>query len=226
MKKVIIVFIFAFYAITACAQNERTFYLWNTTSFIFSANQKTSFGLSTKSHYLASKGIREMTQLDGSAYREVNSWLRAGLGFRFAQQPKEEGDLYEYRPQFITTVHNNGKSKLKIRTTNRLERRFFNSGENHFRYYHNLFFDFRFFSKIPAPYLGEELFNKLNREGLHLTRFYSGFHVYDKKKIVADLYYVFQRSKNSEHWSCSDVAGLNLTFKIGSKENRSFIDSR
>jgi hypothetical protein len=73
----------------------------------------------------------------------MNSWLKLGAAFRATQMPKETGDVYEYRPQFLTTIYDNNHL-FKYKTTNRLEYRDFTKGDDYFRYY------------------------KLNGEGLHV----------------------------------------------------------
>jgi hypothetical protein len=192
----------------------RSTYLWNTTSLITSLNEKSSLRFRIKTQYLASEDTRESTFLECSASRTMNSWLRLGLGFRAVQTPKETGDVYEYRPQLITTVYNS-KYPVKYSSINRLEHRSFNKGESHFRYYHNISVDFPAFApKVPKLFLIEELFTKLNEESLHLIRVYGGLHIYERSHFVVDLFYVWQQTKTGGKWSGSDVFGLDLTFKI------------
>jgi len=213
MKRWLILILFVCSVFPAFTQDSRSTYLWNTTSVVIGM-ERSSLCFSTKTHYSASDDTREMTYLDCSFSRTMNAWLKLGAAFRFTQSPKESGDVYEYRPQFVTTICNN-QHQIKYRSTNRLEHRSFNKGESHFRYYHNLFVDFpALLPKFPKTYVGEELFTKLNGEGLHLARFYGGLHIYEKQHFAVDLYYVFQKTKTVEEWLDSDVFGLNLIFKI------------
>lgn len=198
----------------AFAQNDRSSYLWNTMSLVAGLGDRSSLCIATRTQYQASKDTRELTYLDCSFIRTMNSWFRLGLAFRAVQMPKETGDVYEYRPQLITTVYNN-QHGIQYRSTNRLEHRSFNNGNTHFRYYHNIVVDFPAFApKIPAIYLEEELFTKLNDERLHLARIYGGLHMYEQPHFIVDLFYIWQQAKAGGEWSGSDVFGLNLTFKI------------
>ncbi|MGD9931315.1 MAG: DUF2490 domain-containing protein [Mangrovibacterium sp.] len=196
-------------------QENSNFYLWNTTSVVAGLSPKSSLELSVKTHYLPSDNFRDMTYADLAVGRKLNSWFQLGLAFRVSQMPKETGDdVYEYRPQFVTKVSATTHA-VKFRTTNRLEYLSFNLGEAFFRYYHNLFVDFPALApKLPKPYLGEELFTKLNGNGLHLGRLYGGLHVWESDHVGVDLFYVWQKLKSAGYWKEADVLGLNLKFKI------------
>jgi hypothetical protein len=214
MKKLLLLIFLIGLVSPALAQNDRSTYLWNTTSLVAGLGQRSSLCIATRTQYQAFEDSRELTYLDCSFIRTMNSWLRLGLAFRTVQTPKETGDVYEYRPQLITTVYNN-RHQLQYRSTNRLEHRSFNKGDAHFRYYHNIIVDFPAFApKVPRIFLEEELFTKLNRESFHLARVYGGLHIYEQPHFVVDLFYIWQQTKAGGEWAGSDVFGLNLTFKI------------
>lgn len=214
MKKLLAFVLFVCLGLSAFSQDDRSTGLWNKISLIIGLNSRSDLCISTKTQYIVSENTRELTNLDCSVSRTMNSWLKLGAAFRAAQMPKETGDVYEYRPQFLTTIFDN-KHLFKYKTTNRLEYRDFTKGNDYFRYYNNVFIDFPVLPvKFPCPYLGEELFIKLNGEGLHLARIYGGLHVYEQSHFTVDVYYVWQKTKTERSWSGSDIFGLNLTFKI------------
>lgn len=195
------------------SQEKRDFYLWNTTYLQARLSSQYSFRLSAKVQYLTSDDLREMTYLDAAVSRKMNDWLNLGLAFRTTQHKKLTSDKMEYRPQLVTTM-NWTSSKIKFSTTNRPEYLMFSEGDNYGRVYHNIFVHFSSFEKWPKPYLGEELFTKLNSDQLHLARIYGGLHVLERQHFRVDVYYVWQQLKVSGQWRGADVAGLNLHFSI------------
>jgi len=214
MKKLVVLILFAGVGLSAFSRDDRSLGLWNKISLIIGLDSKSDLCFSTKTQYIVSDNTREVTYLDCSASRTMNSWLKLGAAFRAAQMPKETGDVYEYRPQFVTTIYEN-RHQVKYKITNRLEYRTFNKGDAYFRYYNNVFVDFPVLQvKLPRPYLGEELFIKLNGEGLHLGRIYGGLHVYEQSHFTVDVYYVWQKTKTAEEWPGTDILGLNVSFKI------------
>ncbi len=198
---------------TVFSKEKRDFYLWNTTYFYVPLSSQYNLRLSTKVQYLTGDDLREMTYLDLSVSRKMNNWLNLGLAFRTTQHQKVTSEKMEYRPQLVSTMHWSS-AKIKYSTTNRPEYLMFSKGDSYGRFYHNIFVHFSSFGKWPKPYLGEELFTKLNGEQLHLARIYGGLHVLERKHFRVDVYYVCQQLKVSSQWSRSDVAGLNLHFLI------------
>ena len=198
---------------TLNAQNERDFYLWNTIALQGPIGETYSYKLSAKNYYLANDQLRDQTYLDLALYRKMNGWLNLGLAFRSAQKVKDTGDIMEYRPQFIAKLelHSN---KIKYQTTNRMEHRFFSDGDHYFRYYHNAFVHFPSFPKLPKPYLGEEVFTKLDGECIHMLRAYAGLHLLDHDHFMIDIFYALQHSKSDDAWSNGDILGLNLSFLL------------
>lgn len=195
------------------AQDKRNSYLWNNLSSQIQLNELYNLKVSTKTHYRLNDHCREMTYLDLAVSRKMNNWLKLGVAFRGAQQVKESGDIVEYRPQFSSSVSLHPQ-KIKIQSTNRIEHRFFSEGKGYDRYYHNIFVHFPFFSKLPKPYIGEELFTKFNDEGTHLGRIYGGLHLLERSHLTIDMYYVWQQLKLADKWQTADIFGMNLSFQI------------
>jgi hypothetical protein len=214
MQKTIITFLFLLLGGQQLfSQEGRDLYLWNTTYLHTKLNPQYNFRLSAKVQYLTNSDIREMTYLDVTVSRKVNDWLNLGLAFRTSQHKKLTGDKMQYRPQLVTTMHWSS-AKIKYSTTNRPEYLMFSEGDSYGRFYHNIFVHFSSFGKWPKPYIGEELFTKLNREKLHLGRIYGGLHVLELQHFRVDVYYAWQQLKVSGQWRGADVAGLNLHFFI------------
>lgn len=197
-------------------QESRDFHLWNILTVQGRINESYDFRISSKTQYIASEQVRDNTYLDLGVFRKMNSWLRLGAAFRALQLVRATGNIAEYRPQLVSTIHLKSKN-IKYQTTNRLEHRSFSEGDPHFRYYHNIFVHFPSFAKLPAIYAGEELFTKLNAESAHLARIYGGLHLLESDHFGIDIYYVWQQSKVNKEWYGSDVLGLNLTYKLKAK---------
>lgn len=198
------------------AQEDRDLYLWNTINLQVKLSELYDMKISTKTQYLADENKRESTYMDFSLYRKMNGWLRLGAAFRTAQHVKAGADVYEYRPQLITAISLKSKA-FRWQTMNRLEHRGFSTGGGYYRYYHNSFAHVPTPARWPKPYLGEELFTKLNADGLHIARLYGGLHVVQRDRFLVDFFYVWQHMKASEEWQESHVLGLNLTFRISPK---------
>ncbi|MGQ7868567.1 DUF2490 domain-containing protein [Sunxiuqinia sp. sy24] len=212
-KSLIVFLLFLLSCQSLFAQEERDFYVWQTTSASLKMNELYSFNMKAKVHYRINDQFRDFTYFDLAVSRRMNQWLNLGLAFRGAEIGKESGNILEYRPQLVTGVHFKF-GKVNCKSTNRLEYRAFSKGKAHFRYYHNIFIHFPSFHGCPRPYVGEELFTKLNDERLYLARVYGGLHLLEFDLFKVDAYYVWQELKRSGQWSPADILGLNLKFSI------------
>lgn len=197
----------------AFSQEERNFYLWNTTGVRVGLSETYDLDVKAKIQYRTNDHLREFTYMDFTVSRDLNKWFNLGLSFRGAQIRKPSFEILEYRPQVITKIHFSLK-KIKLSTTNRLEYRTFSEGSSYFRHYHNIFVNFPSITPWLDPYLGEELFTKLDKVDLYMTRIYSGLHLLNHDRFKLDAYYVWQSLESSHHWNESDILGLNLKFTI------------
>lgn len=213
VKRLLGLFVLLACVISSQAQEEKKFYLWNTSCVHLKLNSDYKMKFSSKIHYLPEEHFRDMTYLDFALSRKMNDWFSLGLAFRGAQTRKETGDVMEYRPQFVTGLQL-PKSKIKCKTTNRLEYRTFSEGDAYARYYHNIFVRFPGQGAWPKPYLGEELFTKLSSDGMHLARIYGGLEMLKLEYLRIDMYYVWQQTKRNNDWQGADAVGINLHFFI------------
>ncbi|WP_430972277.1 DUF2490 domain-containing protein [Sunxiuqinia rutila] len=213
VRKLIVFCLFLLGSQALFAQEERDFYLWQETGFGLKLDENYTFSFKAKVQYRANDNFRDFTYVDFTVSRRMNPWLNLGLSFRGAEIGKLSGNILEYRPQFLTGVHYKF-GKVNCKSTNRIEYRTFSKGKAHFRYYHNIFIHFPSFPGCPKPYIGEELFTKLNNERLYLTRVYGGLHLLELDILKVDAYYVWQETKRNGQWRPSDVLGLNLKFVI------------
>ena len=212
--KIILAFVLVLILDKSFAANKnRDFYLWNTVGAQIQLNQIYGLKVSSKTHYRVNDQYRDMTYFDLAVARKMNHWLKLGVAFRGAQLPKESGDIMEYRPQVFSNIGLNCKN-IKFQTTNRMEHRSFSKGVSHYRYYHNIFVHFSSCTKWIKPYLGEELFTKLNSDGIHLGRIYGGIHLLEHEHFHIDLYYVWQQLKVDNKWQGADVFGVNMNLQI------------
>ena len=197
-----------------CQDNDTRLFIWNTSNIRIKLDESNGMKISMKNQYQTNNDLRDMTYVDASYAHKINEWLKLGAAIRRCQYIKSEGDLIEYRPQFITNVTAIDKG-LKLTSINRIAYRYFKIASDHVRYYHNVYLHFPSLLKsIPRLYIAEELFTQLNETGLHIKRLYGGLHLLEKNWLRMDLFYVYQKLKSVNKWKTDEVVGLNLTFSI------------
>lgn len=201
-----------FFHISSQAQSDRDFILWNTTSLQAPLSEPYYFKVSTKTQYLPDINSRKETYVDFAVYRKMSNWLQLGVAIRGAQHLKNDKKIYEYRPQFISKI--GFGSKVQYKTTNRIGYRSFSNEDHYFRYYHNFFIHFPSVGKFPKPYIGEEVFIKMNADNVHLLRAYAGLHLINRKHFKLDTFYALQHSKSGSTWYNANIVGLNLSFVL------------
>lgn len=205
--------LFLLFSVSSRGQNDRDFLLWNTTSLQAPVSKSYYLRVSTKTQYLPEVNSREESYLDVALYQKMSQWFQLGVGLRGAQHLKTDGTIYEYRPLLISKISFACRS-IHYKTTNRLGYRVFSNQEHYMRYYHNFFIQFPSVGKLPKPYLGEEVFIKLNTEKIHMMRAHAGLNLLDQEHFKLDTFYAFQYLKSSNVWRNTNIIGLNLSFFI------------
>jgi len=214
VKRLLLLFLLINYTLISSGQENCNLYFWNTTSISSGLSQSLTLTLKVKTQILVSESSRELSYIDFGLARNLNDWFKLGVAFRMVEIPNDEDNIYEYRPQVIATIQNSGNN-INFRFSNRIGHRTLSNGNNHFRHYQNLFIDLpEIISNLPKPYIGEELFTKLNGEGTHQFRFFGGLHVWQKSYVNVDMFYAWQKNKEEQTWLNSEIVGLNLKFKI------------
>ncbi|QIA08230.1 DUF2490 domain-containing protein [Draconibacterium halophilum] len=203
-----------FVSINSYAQ-ERQFVLWNQNRVAIEPWEKINIEVSEKVHYSPKCSTLDVKYGDIFIGHQVLNWMQYGAGFRISYTNLQVGDwLQENRTMFFVNL---GKehNKFEFDFYNRFEYRIYKVLNNYFRYRQS------FRMKFPALtnwgmqfYLQEESFLKLNGEGTHLARLYSGLTVFEMKHVEIKIYYALQKQEVLNNWLTADILGLNLSFEI------------
>ncbi|WP_321373732.1 DUF2490 domain-containing protein [uncultured Draconibacterium sp.] len=213
MIKWILLFLL-FISFTATAQ-ERGFVLWNKNQVNVNPWNKIDIEVSEKVHYSTTRSTLDLKYGDIFIGHQVFNWLKYGAGFRISYANLQNGDwLQENRPMLFADLGEDA-GKFEFDLYNRFEYRNYKVLKNHFRYRHS------FRIKFPAItdwgmqfYLQEEAFIKLNGDGAHLARVYSGLTALEKEHVEIRIYYALQKQELLNHWLTADIFGLNFSFNI------------
>jgi len=69
-------------------------------------------------------------------------------------------------------------------------------------------------SRIPKPYLADELFSELKSMKLQNIRLYGGLHLWKKEHFGIDLFYCYLFANSGNEWKNFNVYGLNTKISI------------
>lgn len=213
MTRFISTVIFAFLLLNAYAQ-DRIFQVWNQNNFDVNLTPKTSIGISEKIHYTPKNNSIDVKFADITLDHTFTKWFEIGGGGRLLWINKEYGWLQEKRPMFYADF-SSGVGKFEIDFSNRIEYRFLDKAENHWRHKQKLSLDF---PKIPQTalqfYTAFESFYKFTADGFHILRGYTGLNMIQKKHFKLNVYYVFERNKSSLNWTPIDILGINMNVEL------------
>ena len=194
---------------------ERQFELWNKNQVEIAPWDNISIIVAEKIHYSPKRSTLDLKYGEILIGHQVLNWLEYGAGFRLSSANLQiEEWLQENRPMLFMNL---GKDigKFEFDFYNRFEYRTYKVLNNYFRYRQS------FRMKFPAitnwgmqVYLQEESFLKLNGDGTHLARLYSGLTVFEKEHIEIKIYYALQKQELLNHWLSADILGFNLSFGI------------
>lgn len=198
-----------------CFGQERGFILWNKNLITISPYDNVSIKVAEKVQYLPKSSSIQSKYGEILVGHQVFNCLQYGTGFRISRVNQTiDNWLEENRPMLFVDF---GKelNKFKFDFYNRFEYRIYKPLDNYFRYRHSFRLKFPAISELGMQfYLQEESFLKLNGEGTHLARFYSGVTAYERDFIEIKIYYALQKHEVLNQWLTSDILGLNFSFKI------------
>lgn len=198
-----------------CFAQDREFILWNKNQVIIAPVNNLSVTVSEKVHYSPKKKSIQSKYGEILIGHQVLNWLEYGTGFRITSVNKQVNEwLTENRPMVFIDF---GKdlNNFEFDLSNRFEYRVFKPLENYFRYRHSFQMKFPAITELGVQfYLQEESFLKLNGDGAHLARFFSGLTTYDRDFVEIKIYYALQKHEVFNQWLTTDILGLNLSFEI------------
>ena len=198
-----------------CLSQNRQFELWNKNQISIEPWEKISIDVSEKLHFSPQRSTITLRYADISIGYQAFRWLEYGAGFRISSVKREAGDwLQENRPMVFA---NFGKDlgHYEFDFYNRFEYRTYKGIKNYFRYRQSLRMKFPALTNWGMQfYLQEESFTKLNGDGTHLVRFYSGVTAFENNFAEIKIYYALQKQDIQSHWASTDILGVNLSFDI------------
>ncbi|HKL31428.1 MAG TPA: DUF2490 domain-containing protein [Tangfeifania sp.] len=193
---------------------DRKFQIWNQNNFDVFLSEKTSIGISEKVHYAPRYNSIDVKFADITLDHKFTSWFEIGGGGRLLAIKKEYGWLQEKRPMLYADL-SIGLGIFKIDFGNRIEYRFLDKSENHWRHKQKLSLNF---PKIPQTalqfYTAFESFYKFNPDGFHIFRGYAGINTIQKEHFKLKVYYVLEKNKNAVSFTIIDILGIDMSVEF------------
>ncbi len=190
-------------------------YLWNSTSIIYSIDDKTDLILGNKDHYSNQINRFDFFYFELIGYRKISEKFSMGLGLRQTESYKSKkwnpGQTY-----MLYGVYFLNPGNVKIRFANRLASRTYKTDETQYGLDNITTFDFftRSGSKLPKPYLTDEVFTSMNTWKVNTIRLYGGFHILRMEHLGIDIYYCHMKTRPADTWNDYSVFGLSTKFRI------------
>jgi len=190
-------------------------YLWNSTSITYSFNDKTELVFANKDHYSNQLDRFDYFHFELIGYHKLSEKFSLGLGVRQTENYKSErwdhGQTYMLYGVFAFNPWN-----MKIKFANRLVSKTYKTSDSQYGFDNitNIDFFAGSTSKLPKPYLMDELFTSLNLGKLQTIRLYGGFRLLKTEHFGLDIYYCFLKTRSTAEWKDYNVFGLNTRFRI------------
>lgn len=190
-------------------------YFWNSTSLTYILNAKTEFYLGNKDHFNNQIDRLDYYHVELVGYYRLMSKFSLGIGLRQTETYKSNqwnpGQTYMfYGVYFLNPLD------VKIRFANRFVVKTYKISDTQLGLDNitNIDFFTNSTSKLPKPYLMDEIFSSLNQGKIQGIRLYGGLHVLRKKHLGIDLFYCYWKTRSAATWKNYNVWGLNTKFRI------------
>jgi hypothetical protein len=190
-------------------------YFWNSISITYSFNDKTDLVFANKDHYSNQIDRLDYFHFELIGYRKLTKTFLLGLGVRQTESYKTDGwnpgKTYMLYGVFAWNPWN-----IKIKFANRLVAKASKTSDNQYGLDNitNVDFFTGSTSKLPRPYLMDELFTSLDIGKVQTIRLYGGFRLLNKKHWGLDIYYCYWKTRSTAEWKDYNVFGLNTKFRI------------
>lgn len=190
-------------------------YIWNVLNVSYSINDKTDLVLSNKNHYSNQTDRVDFSHTELTAYRKISPKFSVGLGYRQTESYKIQqwvaGHNYLLYGVYLLTPGN-----VKIKFTNRLAYKTFKAYAPQYTFDNITTVDLfvRSVSKLPKPYLNEEMFSELKSLKVQNFRLYGGFHLFKREHWGVDMFYCYWKTRPAAEWKNYNVFGLSSKFSI------------
>ena len=197
-----------------CLSQERKFQIWSSGSAKTRLRGSTWLGASGKTHYSPGNSGLDLKFGDVKIEQEITDWFKLGGGGRLLWIKKEYGWLQEKRPMLygdLTAKMN----PFELDFSNRIEYRFLNKAENHWRHRQKVTLNFpAIIQKRLIMFTAFESFFKFNTREVHLARLYAGIDAIRQKYFDLQVYYVFEKNRQPGFWNTTDVLGISISVEI------------
>lgn len=190
-------------------------YLWNSTSVTYDINGKTELVLANKDHFSNQISHLDYFHFDLTGYRKLTKAFSVGLGLRQTESYKST-TWHPGHTFLLYGVYFLNPWNVKIKFANRLTSKINKITDTQYGLDNITNFDFfvHSTSKIPKPYLIDEIFSNINHQKVQTVRLYGGFHVIKMQYLAVDLYYCYQKTRPSWEWKEYNVFGISTKFRI------------
>ncbi len=217
MKRIVIMvavlFLGSFPALCAFAFENGDWQFWNTYGADAKLGEKVTLKGENELRFGDGMGELYYDHIDTGIYYKATDWLDLGINYRHIWEKKARYKwAEEYRPHF------NGVFKwqwwdLEFKDRNRVELRIRDGKEDKWRYRNKLTMSYPVEIKDieVAPYVADEIFVDFHGTRLNRNRLYGGVQIKLYKHIKADIFYLWQTSKDKPgKWTGYNVLGAKL----------------
>lgn len=213
MKKIRFLIIICFIVTTqkGTAQSQSDgLYLWNSSHVTYWINNKLELDFANKDQYNNNISRLDYYHFDLTAYRKLTNDFSIGLGVRQTESYKptvwKPGNTF-----LLYGVLYLDPGSMKIKFANRVTAKVYRDSETIYGLDNitNVDFFACSTSKLPKPFLEDELFSNLNRGEIQTIRLYGGFRLIKTHHFGIDLYYCLWRTRPESQWRLYQVVGVN-----------------
>lgn len=214
MKKYISIALF-FFSVVFVSSQERNFQIWNQNKVEVKISDRFSISASEKIHYEPKAGDVSLKFGDLSVKRQFADWFEAGVIGRMLWIKNENSWVQEYRPMVFGNLSAE-VGYLDFELANRIDYRMYKYLNDHFRYRHMLSVEIPPFYTVTwfKLYMAEEVYFRFDKERFNMARFQTGTKLKYRNFFEMKLFYVYNKSKKSFHWTTTDILGLNLNLEF------------
>lgn len=210
-----LILLFILSVLVVNAQDSRRFTIWNKNAITVEPWKKVSIEVAEKIHYSPKINTVALKYGELNVAHEPKNWLEYGAGLRLSYLNLMDGNWLNENRLMATVDLTKELKEFEISFDNRFEYRTFQKLENYLRYKQALKLNFPGLTSWGMRfYVSEESYFKMNGDGMHLARFYSGLMAFDKKHFDMKIYYSLEKALVSDTWYTADILGLNLSFSI------------
>ena len=188
---------------------------WSTASASFDIDKDWKFTFKEEFRFKESGGHLYHHYSDfGFVYKSFADWIDIGVNYRQVFEEDSKGKWREENRPHLNVTLKGKLFDLDLSDRSRLEYRDRENKKDVWRYRN------KFMMKIPLeftklklqPYLADEVFINLDKEGYNRNRLYSGVAFKLSKNVKGEIYYLWQSSRSGGGWKEINVLGTQLKF--------------